>query len=317
MQTIMRSIAVLVLALAGSVETTSAACTTSSKLPVPVLIWAPQATFSGQNVYAGLEGLDETDAATLVDQISGFESDSSEPLLDAVKYDADHGKSQATVLFLAPELSAKEVSEALGSFEQIPGSKAVVKTLRSAFDAAKSSLVLPFVVDSSRPGTQSAWSRWAFGKNPETLITVQDPTQDAKVLDSELGAKSAAGKLKVVVMLPEDIASWNVAIGNTLETLKKHVADRYVAVFTGDNAKKAPSHPMTNNLVELSTSRRRLDAFPDISDTQVRNTPHIMAGLLVSLMLVLTTALYMCCLDGMQIPTYFIKEYPPLGKVYD
>ncbi|GBG34269.1 Hypothetical Protein FCC1311_022912 [Hondaea fermentalgiana] len=292
------------------------ACTTSTKLAVPTLVWSPQETWSGQNLYAGLEGVHAQDAVALVERLAGdAEKIVAEESLQSVRLGAAHGNADVTVLFAVEQLSAAELSQALGAFDEAPAAKAAVPALREAFDAAKSSLVMPYVVDKSRPGTQSAWSRWAFGEGSEAVVAVE-AAQVATTLESELQGKlSAGGKVRVVVLLPTDLAAWDAAIATTLQVVRSHVEDRFVAVLTGDSAKPAPELPEVNSLIEVS--RRRLANILSGHETQVRSSPHIMAGLLLSLILVLVTILYMCCLDDLQTPSFYVKEYPPIGKVYD
>lgn len=298
------------------------ACGVGAELPMPVLLWSPLDVLAGKNVYLGLDAQGATHrdiaSALLAATTNGTRGDAAALGLELVDLAGAAGQLQLVVVFLADELSVADVAHASQT-----GLKDAVVGAGSATSA-----VLPFTHVGARPGTQNAWSRW-MGLHRRSFAVDASSASDMATLPATLAAKlaaadadaaapAAAAPVAMVVSAGGDASKWGSVVADVTAAVgASAAAQQHAMLFTGLKHKREAAYPADSETLDLQLARRRLATVGLFKVEPIRSTPHIIFGMLLSLMLLFATLIYLCCMDSIQTPTVFATKYPPMGRVYD
>ncbi len=291
----------------------------ASVLPIPTLIWSESLPLAinvenqKRNVYLGLErgGVAQSDVADLVRHSSGETVDAVAASIigaSGVQAPAAEKKADVVVLYLAETLTGQDLRS--------------MQFLQSSLDQAKGSMVLPFTFDDAAPGTQKAWSRWFF--EHERKVSFKQGSQSVDELTAELKktlSAPASGPVVILVSIdaPENMDQILQSVGSAISQGASGASVVNVfSGFKGAAAKETLNESADLQASEIQFKRRKLaTTFNTLTTIQVSVTPHILVGLLISLILLFATLTYVFCIDLVTGPTRYVAEYPPLGKVYE
>mmetsp|Transcript_15485 Transcript_15485/g.17514 ORF Transcript_15485/g.17514 Transcript_15485/m.17514 type:complete len:293 (+) Transcript_15485:248-1126(+) len=261
-------------------------------MAIPAFVWSNKNIFkTGNNLYGGIEkGLTQESLVNMIHSKKFELPDLSE----------DFNSVEKVLIFLTDKLSATEVSKISNAYGDSSSS-----FVRSAVLKSSSSAVLPYVLSNLPPGVQNPWSV-IFSKYHGSVLRLEDLENDDAIEEVLL-----AGNF-IFVLVGEDFSKEaDAAVKIVCKKASEVLGDNYVAVLSGLSPVPVPRKEQLIQVRELQTDTNSTNS------TAIRNNPHLLSSMLVSLLLILTTGVYICCLDCVETPTSFAARYPYKGKEFN
>mmetsp|Transcript_12387 Transcript_12387/g.15361 ORF Transcript_12387/g.15361 Transcript_12387/m.15361 type:complete len:309 (-) Transcript_12387:201-1127(-) len=277
--------------------------------PIPAFFWSGKDLFGGKNnLYAGLEGISQE---ALVDMVKDGFYLSHDLLKDIGSADLTQVDLRNTdtkmIVFLTDRLAATDISVVTNSYSETEKDQSI-SFLRSAVLHSKASVVLPYVIVNKGPANP-------FELNRESSVMFTTP-EDVVSPDFDFAKKLSSHKVVMIVVGHTFTKEADDHIREVCEKVGEIVGDDYVALLTSPNPNPTKSENESPVVVE-SRIRILADDVGENNTTKIRNNPNLMSAMLVSLLLLLMTAVYICCIDCVEPPSGFASRYPYKGKEFN